>query len=78
MKQVIVDGFPYTVEKVLIVGGKRSRNYDRYAGCVAYLHVETDTVFIAYPYPTSMLACNVDGKPMIPLFASDFEYTICY
>lgn len=83
MKNIIADGYPYKdVQEVTITGGKYNDEYDVYKDSFAYVHLETNTIFITLNHyvlsklSSPLLACDVDGTPMIPLFASDFDYVV--
>lgn len=77
MKNIIADGYPYKdVEEVTITGGKYNDVYDVYKDSFAYVHLETNTIFITPKLSSPLLTCDVDGTPMIPLFASDFDYVL--
>lgn len=77
MKNIIADEVTYNnVLEVTILRGRYSDVYDEYAGCFAYVDTKTNTIFIDHPHRTWLMCCDVDGKLMIPLYASDFDYVV--
>lgn len=76
IKKVHVGGNHYqTVMEVLITGYKMIADAP-YLGRKAYVNLETDTIFIESKHTDFHMTHNVDGKPMIPLYASSFSYRV--
>lgn len=74
IKKVHVGGNQYqTVMEFLITGYTLIADAP-YLGRKAYVNLETNTIFIESKDTDFHLTHNVNGKPMIPLYASSFSY----